>query len=289
MEYNISANRDINAPPRSKRVKSDRQPWITDQIKKLSFHRDYLKKKAIKLDSPAFYNSYEKCKNQVTERIKNAKTQYFKTNLEKSKNSKESWEFIKKLLNKNQKITSINNLKAGTKNITGEENISNAFNNFFVEIGPKLVANIPPSDTDPIEYVRPCHTKFNYTAITKTVQATTINQIHPNKAPGNVIYDSLLHIFNLILDTGIFLEDLKLTRVTPIHKEGGKSECGNYRPTSVIPALAKILEKLICEQINLHINNNNIICEQQPGFSPGHSTETALLYCTNQRVPFPRS
>ena len=243
MEYNISANRDINAPPRSKRVKSDRQPWITDQIKKLSFHRDYLKKKAIKLNSPAFYNSYKKCKNQVTERIRNAKTQYFKTNLEKSKNSKESWELINKLLNKNQKRTTINNLKAGSENIRGEENISNAFNNFFVEIGPKLVANIPPSDTDPIEYVRPCHTEFNYTAITKTVLATTINQIHPNKAPGldkisnklikaagNAIYDPLLHVFNLILDTGIFPEDLKLTRVTSIHKEGDKSECGNYRP-----------------------------------------------------------
>ena len=124
---------------------------------------------------------------------------------------------------------------------------------FFVEIGPKLAANIPPSDIDPIEYVRPCHTEFNYTAITKTVLATTINQIHPNKAPGldkisnklikaagNAIYDPLLHVFNLILDTGIFPEDLKLTRVTPIHKEGDTSERGNYRPISVIPALAKI-------------------------------------------------
>ena len=56
---------DINTPLRSKRVKSNRQPWITDEIKKLSFHRDYLKKKAIKLNSPALHNSYKKCKNSV--------------------------------------------------------------------------------------------------------------------------------------------------------------------------------------------------------------------------------
>ena len=257
---------DIHAPPRSKKVKGARQPWMTDEIKKLSFHRDYLKKKAVKLNSPAFYNSYKKCRNQVTERIKSAKTQYFKTNLENTKNSKETWDLINNLLNKKQKKTTINNLKIESETITGDENISNAFNNFFVEIGPKLAANIPPSDIDPTEYVRPCITEFNFTAITKTVLAATIKQIHTNKAPGldkisnkliklagNVVYDSLLHIFNLILDTGIFPEDLKLTRVTPIHKEGDKSKCGNYRPISVIPALAKILEKLICEQINSHI------------------------------------
>ncbi len=66
---------DVHAPPRSKKVKGARQPWMTDEIKKLSFHRDYLKKKAVKLNSPAFYNSYKKCRNQVTERIKSAKTQ----------------------------------------------------------------------------------------------------------------------------------------------------------------------------------------------------------------------
>ena len=155
-------------------------------------------------------------------------------------------------------------MKIESETITGDENISNAFNNFFVEIGPKLAANIPLSDIDPTEYVRPCITEFNFTATTKTVLAATIKQIHTNKAPGldkisnkliklagNAVYDSLLHIFNLILDTGIFPEDLKLTRVTPIHKEGDKSKCGNYRPISVIPALAKILEKLICEQIKL--------------------------------------
>ena len=44
----------------------------------------------------------------------------------------------------------------------------------------------------------------------------------------------------------------------------------------------KILEKLIFDQIYSYINDNKIICKQQSGFRSGHSTETALLYCTNQ-------
>ena len=60
---------DINAPTRLRKVRSDRQPWMTDEIKKLSFHRDYLKKKAVMLNSSSFHSSYKKCKNKVTKLI----------------------------------------------------------------------------------------------------------------------------------------------------------------------------------------------------------------------------
>ena len=53
---------DINAPVRLRKVRSDRQPWMTDEIKKLSFHRDYLKKKAVVSNSSAFHSAYKKCK-----------------------------------------------------------------------------------------------------------------------------------------------------------------------------------------------------------------------------------
>ena len=76
---------DTNAPLRARKVRSDRQPWMTNEIKKLSFHRDYLKKKAVMSKSPAYHNSYKRCRNQVTKLINNAKTQYFKTNMENSK------------------------------------------------------------------------------------------------------------------------------------------------------------------------------------------------------------
>ena len=72
---------DINAPVRLRKVRSDRQPWMTDEIKKLSFHRDYLKKKAVVSNSSAFHSAYKKCKNQVTKLISKAKTHYFKTSL----------------------------------------------------------------------------------------------------------------------------------------------------------------------------------------------------------------
>ena len=73
--------------------------------------------------SPAYHNSYKRCRNQVTKLTNNAKTQYFKTNMENSKNSKESWDLINKLLNRTTKTNSINNLKTGDQNITDDVDI----------------------------------------------------------------------------------------------------------------------------------------------------------------------
>jgi hypothetical protein len=65
--------------------------------------------------------------------------------------------------------------------------------------------------------------------------------------------------------------------VTPIYKEGDKNECGNYRPISVIPAISKILEKLVYDQLLNFLNGNKIITKRQSGFRKYHSTETASL------------
>ena len=98
-----------------------------NEIKKLSFHREYLKKKALVLNSPDLHSSYKKCKNQVTKlNISKVKTHYFRTSLENSKNCKERWSHINELLNhKAVKTYTIDNIKLGDQNITGKDKIAN--------------------------------------------------------------------------------------------------------------------------------------------------------------------
>ena len=45
---------DKHAPIRQRRVKSEYKPWLTNQIKQMSYHRDYLKRQSIKLGSPTY-------------------------------------------------------------------------------------------------------------------------------------------------------------------------------------------------------------------------------------------
>ena len=42
---------DKHAPIRQRRVRSEYKPWLTNEIKQMSYHRDYLKKQPIKLQS----------------------------------------------------------------------------------------------------------------------------------------------------------------------------------------------------------------------------------------------
>ena len=77
-----------------------------------------------------------------------------------------------------------------------------------------------------------------------------------------IIAPHLCHIFNLSLNQGIVPPDWKLAKVTPIYKGKGKlSDPGNYRPISVVPTVAKLMEKLVKEQLVTHLNNDNLISD----------------------------
>ena len=61
-----------------------------------------------------------------------------------------------------------------------------------------------------------------------------------------------------------------------------RQEVTNYRPLSMLNIPGKLLEEQMCEIIDKHIENNELISDKQWGFRKGRSTEGLLLQLTEE-------
>ena len=101
------------------------------------------------------------------------------------------------------------------------------------------------------------------------------------KIAANVVAPSLTAIFTASICTGIFPQEWKASRVSPVYKSGIRNNPSNYRPISVIPVVAKTFEKIVYGQLYEYLNSYHLLNPCQSGFRSLHSTLTALLEATN--------
>ena len=78
-------------------------------------------------------------------------------------------------------------------------------------------------------------------------KSTGIHNI-PDKAlkdSVDFIASALTTIFSLSIHSKVYPDDLKIGKVTPVHKGGYKDDLNNYRPVTVSPTIACVFEKII--------------------------------------------
>ena len=82
--------------------------------------------------------------------------------------------------------------------------------------------------------------------------------------------------FNISVKTGTFPNHQKLADVSPIFKALDRHIKTNYRPVSILPALSKITERLMYNQIEKYMEG--ILSIYQCGFRKGMSAQNCLLF-----------
>ena len=92
-----------------------------------------------------------------------------------------------------------------------------------------------------------------------------------------VLCEPLTYLFQLSIEKGVFPDDLKIAKVTPIYKAGDNSDVSTYRPISVLPCFSKILERLMYNYLCKYLKENNILYEKQFGFQSRYSTNDAIV------------
>ena len=57
----------------------------------------------------------------------------------------------------------------------------------------------------------------------------------------------------------------KLQKVFPLFKSDERNDPNNFRPISVLTAVARVLERLVYEQMYTYLTENNLIQPRQSG------------------------
>ena len=195
--------------------------------------------------------------NKLTSLLRIREKEYIEEQLELNKTDlPRTWKIIKDIVGKTQ-----NNIKQ-TNNINGELTsdkyiISNAFNNYFVTIGPQL-ANKININKIPWTYINSTMNSIfipyiNEKDITQVVNSLKNSSTGWDFIPAYIAKQSiqsyikpLTGLINSSFQNGIFPDELKFTKVIPIFKYGDKPDIANYRPISVLSVFfSKIFEKIM--------------------------------------------
>jgi hypothetical protein len=180
----------------------------------------------------------------------------------------------------------VNELNINNVKLTSPEDIAKGFNDYFANIGPNLAAEIDTTECHFKDYLKRAESEFTaFKPVTQLAgnKATGLDKISSKvvKIAAPVISDSLTYIFNQSIILCTFPNEWKVARIIPLFKNGKRNLAGNYRPISVLPAISKVMERILYNQLYEYLSLNNLLSEHQFGFQKFHSTASALLDCTN--------
>ena len=287
-----------HAPMTEMRVSEKYCPWIDRNLKDLIRTRDKLKKAAVSSKSPLLLDSYRQVRNKVNSLNIQLKKEYYTNKISACEgNMKETWKTVNELRNKRSKSSNIDCLKDSGREIVHKNGISNAMNSFFCSIGQDLADKIDPVPNPLLsgDYeVNKNQAKFSFKTIGVQEIRAAFAKVKTAKSFGTdnissyflklalpFIENSLAFLFNTSIETSQFPDSWKVARVTPIYKDGDRTEKSNYRPISVLPVISRLFEKLVFDQLYQYMKENGMFSGDQSGFLRLFSTVTCLLKNTD--------
>ena len=287
-------------------------PWLTQGLRKAIKTKNLLFKQYKCLvaagihgtDQAIVYNEYKKYRNELTKLLKVARKLHYQTLLLTYQgNMKKSWQILAEIINKKkgyQELPDIFIDENGSQ-VKGKLNIASTFESYFSSVFSTNtnMGNVTMGATDANHktYLGPRNINSLFlNPITTEEVKKQIMSLKSNSAGWDgilpllvkrsvsTISSSLAHIFNLSLESGIMPKELKIGRIIPIHKSGEKNRFSNYRPISILPCFAKILEKLVNERLLSFLDRYETLHDFQFGFRKKHNTEQAVIYALNNII-----
>ena len=276
----------------------NRKPWLSDGLKKSIKIKNKMYVKSIKIPSVYNIRQYKDYRNILHRLLRQAEREHYNELLNINKtNLRKQWAVINQVLNKNKPDGLPNKFNIDNNVISDKYKISEAFNNFFVNIGSNLAKNISNDTDDPISFMSPQTPGSMFINPVNVTELSEIILSLNNSSPGwdgldtNIIKKSsglivhpLVYVINLCIEQGIFPKELKIAKIIPIYKSNDKQLITNYRPISVLPVFSKLFERVLHNRLLSFVDCKNIIYDYQFGFRRNHGTNSALIILTDKII-----
>ena len=268
---------------------NNRQPWLSEDLRTSIRHKNKLYMKSEKVPTLANKSSYKSYKKHLNKEMVAAKKHHYQCLLDKHKqNLGKSWKIIKGIIDKAGNTSIQSTFLKNDKIISDKKEISEGFNDFFVNMGPNLSKKIPKVTGNITQFIKRVQNSIFLSPVLPTEIMKIIKHLK-NSSSGwddinadcfklscEYILVPFTHICNLSLQNGIFPDEMKIAKVCPIYKNGNAMLFVQYRPVSVLPVMSKVLEKVMYDRIYNFLQELDLLYELQFGFRPKYSTYMAL-------------
>ena len=275
----------------TKTIRNDRRrkPWITPHIRTLRRKLTYLFKKCGRSPDPSTRQKYLKAKAAVQREQRQAYWSYVNNLLDPpvedadhpASNQKRFWSYIKSL-RKDQ--TGIAPLRENGQLYSAPKDKANILNNQYKSVFTREdTTNIPtPSGKPTPDMAEIIVTEEGVRRL--LVKTNPHKASGPDQIPARILKECaeeltpiLTIFFQKTLDEGQLPDDWKRANVSAVYKKGDRHCAANYRPVSLTSICCKIQEHIITSCLMKHLNQHNILVDNQHGFRAKRSCETQLV------------
>ena len=87
-------------------------------------------------------------------------------------------------------------------------------------------------------------------------------------------------LFNLSSSWRIFPSACEVAKLKPILKKGNKDDSSNHRPVYVLPVIFRIIEKVVHDETNAFLSDENTLDNYQSVCRASHSTNICFSFLT---------
>ena len=274
---------DANVPSKMTSVRNH-QPWVNGDIKRLSRAKKRAFKKAKLSRKVKDWQYFHSVKKRLRQTCKYSYQNYINdivTQPEGNNQNKRFWSFLKGMKTDNNRLATLKN--EANRLVYDGKSKANLLNDQFVSVFNRDTQSKCP--TIPWQYPEMSSFSVTTAGVEKLLKglnehkAAGPDELTPKllKTVAHEIAPALCLLFEKSLESGIVPKDWTHARVTPLYKKGDVNCAENYRPVSLTSIPCKILEHIVCSQINRHLEQYDILTNCQHGFRQRRSCETQLI------------